>query len=144
MLDALCQCAGHGSGTTGEIDRSIPRLRLGRLDDERDDTVGVKFWSNGEASGLPAELVSDRAFMGVGIFRSHRPSDRDRNHSTIVVPDVPLQRCRTLDAAATCIYSPAGARRLEALPFYCRADDEERATCLRCCERGGNNGIARG
>jgi hypothetical protein len=68
MLDALCQCAGHGSGTTGEIDRSIHRLRLGRLDDERDDTVGVKFWSNSEASRLPAELVSDRAFMGVGIF----------------------------------------------------------------------------
>ena len=107
MLDALCQCAGHGSGTTGEIDRSIHRLRLGRLDDERDDTVGVKFWSNSEASRLPAELVSDRAFMGIGLFRSHRSfRSRNRNHSTIVVTDVPLQRRRTLDAAPTFVYRP--------------------------------------
>ena len=42
----------------------LPRRRARRY-------VGVKFWSNSEANRLPAELVSDRAFMGIGMFRSH-------------------------------------------------------------------------
>lgn len=77
MLDALCQCAGHSSGTTGEIDRSVLRLRLRCVDDQRDDVVGVQFWSGGEANRLPAELVADRAFVRGGVFGAHGRSDRE-------------------------------------------------------------------
>ena len=72
MRDALCQRASHGSGTTGEVDRFVLRLRLRCVDDERDDGVSVQFWSGGEANRLPAELVSDRAFVRLGIFWGHR------------------------------------------------------------------------
>lgn len=72
MRDALCQRASHSSGTTGEVDRFVLRLRLCCVDDERDDVVSVEFWSGGEANRLPAELVSDRAFVRVGVFGSHR------------------------------------------------------------------------
>ena len=48
--------------------------KVGRscVDDERDDVVSVEFWSGGEANRLPAELVSDRAFVRLGIFWGHR------------------------------------------------------------------------
>ena len=49
MPDALCQRAGHSSGTTGEVDRTVLRLRLRCVDDKRDDVVSVEFWSGGEA-----------------------------------------------------------------------------------------------
>jgi hypothetical protein len=72
MPDALCQRASHSSGTTGEVDRFVLRLRLRCVDDERDDVVSVEFWSSGEANSLPAELISDRAFVRVAIFGGHR------------------------------------------------------------------------
>ena len=72
MPDALCQGASHGSRTTGEVDRFVVRLRLRCVNDERDDVVGMKFWSGSEAKRLPAELVSDRAFVRVGVFCGHR------------------------------------------------------------------------
>ena len=63
MRDALCQRASHSSGTTGEVDRFVLRLRLRCVDDEGDDVVSMEFWSGGEANRPPAELVSDRAFV---------------------------------------------------------------------------------
>jgi hypothetical protein len=47
------------------------------VDDERDDVVSVEFWSGGEANGLPAELVSDRAFVRVGVSGVIGRSDRE-------------------------------------------------------------------
>src|SRR5207342_2736369 len=86
MPDALCQRASHSSGTTSEVDRFVLRLRLRCVDDERDDVVSVEFWSGGEANRLPAELLSDRAFVRVGVFGGHRSfRSRNRNYNTIVV-----------------------------------------------------------
>jgi hypothetical protein len=54
-LDAFRQRASHSSGATREVGRSVVRLRLRCIDDERDDIFGVEFWSGGEATCLPAE-----------------------------------------------------------------------------------------
>jgi hypothetical protein len=54
-LDAFRQRASHSSGATREVGRSVVRLRLRCIDDERDDIFGVEFSSGGEATCLPAE-----------------------------------------------------------------------------------------
>ena len=51
MPDALRQRASHSSGATREVDRSVVPLRLRCVDDERDNIVGVEFWSGGKAKG---------------------------------------------------------------------------------------------
>ena len=72
MPDALCQRASHSSGSAGEVDRFVLRLRLRCVDDERDDVVSMEFWSGGEANRLPTKLVSDRAFVRLVVFGGHR------------------------------------------------------------------------
>jgi hypothetical protein len=89
MLDALCQCAGYGSGTTGEVDRSVLRLRLRRVDDQRDDVLSVQLWSGGEADRLPAELVSDRAFVDVGVFVAQVVPITKSKYNIVGVSDLP-------------------------------------------------------
>jgi len=90
MPDALCQRASHSSGTTSEVDRFVLRLRLRCVDDERDDAVSMEFWSGGEANRLPTELISDRAFVRLGVFSGHR-SFRSRK----------LGECLSLNEAAS-------------------------------------------
>ena len=69
MPDALCQRASHSSGTTGEVDRFVLRLRLRCVDHEGDDVVSMEFWSGGEGQP-PAgfELVSMIARSCVSAF----------------------------------------------------------------------------
>jgi hypothetical protein len=90
MPDALCQGASHGSRTTGEVDRFVVRLRLRCVDDERDDVVSVEFWSGGEPKRLPAELVSDFAFVRIGVSGGHGAfRSRNRNYNTIMGTERP-------------------------------------------------------
>jgi hypothetical protein len=71
MPDARRQRASHSSGTAGEVDRIVLRLRFAA---STTSATMSSAWSSsgGEANSLPAELVSDRAFVRLGIFWGHR------------------------------------------------------------------------